>query len=50
MAYKHDIINGFKDALNARFNLNSSELNVLNCTKLKKKKNWPLVDSPDLKG
>ena len=46
MSYRTEIIDGFMDAMRARFQMDD----VLKATSILKLKNWPEYDSPDLKG
>lgn len=49
VSYKEKIIDGFIEAMRERFQING-HLDVLKATKILHLKNWPLSDSPDLKG
>ena len=48
MTYKNDMIDGFCDAINKRFQL--EERHIINATRILNFKNWPSAKSDELQG
>lgn len=50
-SYVNTLIDGFVEAMKTRFELNESEITVMNATKILHLKNWPKIKSvSELKG